>query len=369
MSAPARTLLFLSVLGTACSSDNSLGPPLEPDSEALTNGVPTSTASHVSVLTRNLYVGTDLDAVLTALVSSDPQDDLPALLTGIRTLQETDFPRRAAAFADEIARTRAHIVGLQEVSTIDINLTPLSIPVTLHLDFLPALLTELSERGLQYAVAGLVENIEAAPLPGISLLDRDALLVDASRVEIISTTEATFAHNIGLVAPGVVLKRGWVAATVRIGDEVLTVASTHLETGESPQLDQLRAAQALELVTALGAASPAILMGDLNDVPGSLMHQVVTGAGFADTWSDLRPSVQGFTCCHLPDLSNHVEAFHERIDYVMARGLAGPAGDLLGQVSVIGDQPSSLIPGPVHRIWPSDHAGVLAEILLPSASP
>jgi hypothetical protein len=335
----------------------------------LDGGRPAAEASRIGVLTRNLYVGTDLDAVLTALVSSDPQDDLPALLAGIRTLQETDFPRRAEVFADEIARTRPHVVGLQEVATTDIDLIPLSIPITLHLDFLPALLTELSERGLPYAVAGLVENIEAAPLPGISFLDRDALLVDASRVEVISATGSNFAHNIGTVAPGVVLKRGWVTATVRIEGRVLTVASTHLESGESPQLDQLRAAQALELVTALGSASPAVLMGDLNDVPGSPMYQVVTGAGFADTWSELRPAVQGFTCCHLPDLSNQVEAFHERIDYVLARGLAGPGSDLLGQVTVIGDQPSSLIPGPVHRIWPSDHAGVFAEILLPTVFP
>jgi endonuclease/exonuclease/phosphatase family metal-dependent hydrolase len=302
--------------------------------------------------------------VLAALVSSDPQDDLPALLTGIGTLGETDFPSRAEAFADEIARTRPHVVGLQEVSTIDIDLTPLSLPITLHLDFLPTLLAELAERGLDYAVGATVENIEAAPLPGISLLDRDVLLVDASRVEVISKVEANFAHNIGPVAPGVVLKRGWVAVTGRIDGRVLTVANTHLESGASPQLDQLRAAQALELVSALGSASPAIIMGDLNGIPGSLMYQVVTGAGFIDTWSELRPGASGFTCCHLPDLSNQVEVFDERIDYVMTRDLSDSQGKLLGQITRIGDQPSSLVPGPVHRIWPSDHAGVLAEISL-----
>ena len=50
-----------------------------------------------------------------------------------------------------------------------------------------------------------------------------------------------------------------------------------------------------------------------------------------------------------------------------ARGLTGPGGNLLGRVAVVGDEPSSLIPGPLHRLWPSDHAGVLAEILSPAA--
>ena len=53
------------------------------------------------------------------------------------------------------------------------------------------------------------------------------------------------------------------------------------------------------------------------------------------------PGPLGFTCCHLPDLSNRVEAFHERIDYVMARGLTGPGGNLLGRVAVVGDEPST----------------------------
>lgn len=365
MSTLTRTLLFAGlVLGTACSRDNPLGPPVEHDPLAPANRGLAADASRIGVLTRNMYIGTDLDAVLSALVSSDPQDDLPALLTAIETLGETDFPSRVEALADEIARTRPHVVGLQEVSTLDIDLTPLSIPVILHLDFLPALLAELSERGVAYSVAATVENIEAAPLPGINLVDRDALLVDASRVEVISTAGANFAHNIGPVAPGVVLKRGWVAVTGRVEGRVITVANTHLESGESPQLDQLRAAQAIELVAALGSASPAIIVGDLNDIPGSPMHQVVIGAGFDDAWSDLRPGVNGFTCCHLSDLSNQVEAFDERIDYVMARGLSDPKGKLQGQLTLLGDLPSSLVEGPAHRLWPSDHAGVLAEISL-----
>jgi hypothetical protein len=358
MSTRANTLLGLILLvGAGCSPDRPLAPVAETSSA--------SAATRLGVLSRNLYVGTDLDAVLTALTSSSPEDDFPALLSAIATLEETHFPARAEAFADEIARTRPHVVGLQEVSTVDIDLTGLGIPVTVQLDFLSTLLDELSERGLDYTVGAAVENITADPIPGISLLDRDVLLVDPNRVEVLSKVEANFLHSIGPVAPGVVLRRGWVSVTAEVDGGALTVVNTHLESGESSQLAQLRAAQAAELVAALGDAAPVILLGDLNDVPGSLMYQVVTGAGFSDAWAALRPGAIGHTCCHLPDLSNPVAAFHERIDYIMTRGLEGPGGLLLGQIDRLGDLPSSLVAGPEHAIWPSDHAGLLADFLQP----
>jgi len=81
--------------------------------------VPTSITSRVSqtptrrvgVMTQNLYVGTDVDAVLAALMTSDPGDDVPALFAAIETLEKTDFPTRAGAIADEIARERPHWWG------------------------------------------------------------------------------------------------------------------------------------------------------------------------------------------------------------------------------------------------------------------
>ena len=115
----------------------------------------------------------------------------------------------------------------------------------------------------------------------------------------------------------------------------------------------------------VGAASPAILLGDFNDVPGSPTHQIIAGAGFTDTWAALRPGVRGFTCCEIADLSNQVAALVQRIDYVFVRGIAGPHGNLLGQVTIVGDQPGDRIAGPFYRLWPSDHAGVVADIVVP----
>ncbi len=347
-------------LAAACSDESSDGvaSPFDPEVDPIPEASHTSRPD-IAVMTRNLYVGADVDAVIGALLTSDPADDQAALLAAISTLEETHFPARAAAIAGEIARTRPHVVGLQEVSTVDISLPPLGVEV--HLDFLPMLLAELSARGLQYEIAARVRNIEAAPFPGVSLIDEDALLVDGARVEVHGTSAQRFTANLGEVAPGVLLARGWVTATVTIGRRTYTIASTHLESGDAPGLDQLRAAQAAELAQALAGAAPAILMGDLNDLPASPMYQVLIGAGFIDVWDALRPGSRGYTCCHLPDLSNRAQDFHKRIDYVFARdGKQG--GRLSGRIHRLGDDPADRFSGPAHRLWPSDHAGLVARL-------
>jgi endonuclease/exonuclease/phosphatase family metal-dependent hydrolase len=312
------------------------------------------------VITRNLCVGTDVDAVILALRSEDPVDDATALAQAVETLQRTDFPARAAAIADEIAESVPHVVGLQEVSRIDITLPLLGADI--HQDFLATLLDELGERGLEYEVAAEVRNIESVPAPGVSLVDSDVLLVDRRRVSVLATVSQNFSDNVGEVAPGVILRRGWVSATVAVEGVELVVASTHLESGSFTGFAELRAAQIQELVESLDPARPAVLMGDLNDIPGSPMYQVLEGAGFVDAWQALRPGIAGFTCCHAHDLSNQVPTLVSRIDYIFARGLEHPEAGLQGTVELLGDEPDDRVEGAVLAVWPSDHAGLAAEL-------
>lgn len=323
-------------------------------------------ADRVSVMTQNMYIGADVDAVIGALASPDPDDDLPALLTAIQTLGATEYPLRAAALANEVARQRPDVIGLQEVSQVHVDLTALGLPVTVDLDFLPTLMAQLSSRGLHYEVAATVQNIVANPFPGISVVDYDAILVETGRVTLTSAQGAPYSSNIGVVAPGVELKRGWVAVRATIGGRLVTIASTHLESGADPQIQQLRAAQAIELTGLLAADPNAIIMGDLNDQPGSLMYQVFAGAGYADSWASLRPGVDGLTCCEVADLSNRHAVFDQRIDFVLVRGLTGPHGNLLGTITRVGDLPADRVRGPAGRIWPSDHAGLAAAFVVPA---
>ncbi|HEY6852793.1 MAG TPA: endonuclease/exonuclease/phosphatase family protein, partial [Gemmatimonadales bacterium] len=265
-----------------------------------------------------------------------------------------------AAIAAGIARSRPHVVGLQEVSVIHVDLTGFGLPVVIDQDFLATLQQDLAARGLHYVVAARVHNLTAAPLPGISLDDYDAMLVDADRVTIQSASGQSYSANVGVVAPGIDLKSGWVMARVTIDGATYEFASTHLASGNVPGFAELRALQAGELAASLPAGVPAIVMGDLNDHAGSPMYQTLTGAGFADTWRELRPGVTGNTCCEAADLSNPLPAFVERIDFVLVRGISAQ-----GQINLVGDVPADKVAGAAGPVWPSDHAGVLLNFLVP----
>jgi endonuclease/exonuclease/phosphatase family metal-dependent hydrolase len=320
-------------------------------------------AGRVTVMTRNMYIGADVDVVIAALVTPDPTDDLPALLATVDVLSRTDFPARVAALAKEIARARPHVVGLQEVEDVVIDLGSLRPPVNLH--FLPMLRTELAARGLNYVVAGDVTNFVVAPLPGVSLTDHDVMLVDADRVTVgPSVVARPYTLNIGPIAPGVALRRGWVQIEATIDGNRMTFASTHLE-AVGPAA--LRAGQARELASFIGTELPAIVLGDFNDDPWSPAHAVVVGAGFVDAWESLRPGEPGFTCCQLADLSNARSLLDRRIDYVFARGFGDAVHSLKGMVTLVGERPSDRVPGAFYPVWPSDHAGVVGRFRLKNA--
>lgn len=357
---PRASLLVL-LLTVACEHATTM-PPTE--RSAVSALEPTADDDgHVTVMTRNMYVGVDVNVVIAAIRTPDPADDLPALLTSVDVISRTDFPARVSALADEIARARPHVVGLQEVDDVEIDIRPLRPRVSLH--FLPMLQAALSSRGLNYVVAGDVANFAVAPVPGVSLTDHDVILVDAARVSVgPSVIERHYALNIGTLAPGVEVRRGWVQIVATISGVDMTIASTHLEAIGPPAL---RTGQARELVQSVGTTLPAVLLGDFNDVPDSATHLVITNAGFIDAWSALRPTESGSTCCQLADLSNAQSLLARRIDYLFTRGFDDAQKGLKGKVTLVGDQPDDRIPAAFYALWPSDHAGVVGRFGVGSA--
>ena len=321
---------------------------------------PPPTARAVTLMSQNLYPGANFDLVIAALGTPDPSDDLPALLLALETLEHTDFPTRAAAIADEIARARPHAVGLQEVWQIDLNLQPIGIPVEVHQDFLATLQAALASRGLHYTVVANVQGATAEPIPGaIRVVDHDVLLVD-DRVSVISSVGQNFSVNVGTIPGGVNLVRSFVLARVTIGDTPYTIVTAHPESdlGEI-SFSGLRAVQLAEVVGLVASDSRVIVMGDFNDFPDSPMYQRLTGAGFSDTWAALHPGSAGYTCCHADDLSETVARFTKRIDYIWTRGF----GDhIQGSIDRFGDVPADRVPGPAGLIWQSDHAGLIAAL-------
>src|ERR1041384_6857008 len=163
-------------------------------------------AKRINVYTQNLYVGADVDAVIAALASGDQAAALDALSHAVATLHRTSFEARAAAIADEIARVRPDVVGFQEGSKIDVDLTPLGAPIVAHEDFLVTLRNALAARGLSgYAVADTITNIQASLLSGlVSLPDYDIMLANTARVTVGSpiTKGNTCCHLSGLADSG-----------------------------------------------------------------------------------------------------------------------------------------------------------------------
>lgn len=113
-----------------------------------------------------------------------------------------------------------------------------------------------------------------------------------------------------------------------------------------------------------GAGFPPVVTGDLNAEPdadevrllgGHKTAPVVPGLVLVDAWSYADPMAAGWTW----DRRNpYVAATGEpsaRIDYVLIGVPTADGAGLVRSARLVGDRP-------VDGIWPSDHAGVLAEL-------
>jgi hypothetical protein len=358
--------------------------------------LPAAGASGITVMTRNVYVGADVDRVISA-----PTDQLPLYVTqAYLELLSTDFPTRARALVDEIAAARPHLVGLQEITLIRTQIpgdflvmgdegptvgNPMPNATDVLLDYEAILLAELAARGLDYAVAARIQDTDVE-LPGalsetsffdVRQTDFDLILVRGD-VAWSNPDGANYAAALPVpFLPGYTLSilRGWVSVDATVAGRAFRFVNTHLESF-SPLV---RVPQAQELLLSpdgpvAGSPLPVILVGDLNAdavsvVPGDA-YALLTGAGFVDVWNASNARGTGLTCCFSSDLRDPFADLHSRIDLVLARGLWGPgnsgiAGGLWAEV--VGEEPGDreMFEGGGYYLWPSDHAGVVATLKLP----
>lgn len=336
----------------------------------------------INVMSRNLYLGASLDPVLAI---TNPNEVPFAIAQTWAKIVASNFPARAEALADEIVAGQPHLIGLQE-ATIYRRQTPSDFVLgnrtknasVVVYDFVEILLAELAERGLDYRVVARVVNTDLEfpmytgrpPLPfdDIRYTDQDVILARAD-VAINGSYGGNFAAFVplnigGLTSP---LLRGWVAVDAQFGDEQIRFANTHLEVQSFRPIQE---AQARELVAALaGSPFDVILVGDLNSAANdgapvtskTASYQIMRDAGFADLWLRGNGHDEGLTCCHASDLSNTENNMTQRIDFVMInQGTSHFVGGV--QMDVIGEAPADRING----LWPSDHAGLIARLLLPA---
>ena len=351
-----------------------------------TRGLPTTLAAgldqptdsqHITVVTRNLYLGANLDQAIAAIFSGNPDAIIQAATATWASVVATNFPERAEVLADEIAHSQPQLVGLQEVSLYRTGppdtFSESPMPAKrVRLDYLEILLQELNERGLHYAPVAVTKNFDVenpgytAPgvLQDIRLTDRDVILartdLPSSELKLSNVQTANFHTNatlpIGTSGQSVTILRGWGSVDVTSGGHKFRFINTHLE--QEGFFNQVQVAQGNELLSGPANTSlRVILVGDYNsraDGTGTPTYSNLTGAGFTDAWSVTHPGELGNTFGHEPLLRNTTVNLTQRIDLVLFRGSVSAVN-----ADVVGDELGDRTPT---GLWPSDHAGLMATL-------
>jgi endonuclease/exonuclease/phosphatase family metal-dependent hydrolase len=351
----------------------------------------------VSVMTRNIYLGGNINRPIRAAVDRTGREGILALGHANHELREvvtrTDFATRSRLLAAEIAAARPDLIGLQEVGLWrrgPMQLDHVGRPdaTQVDLDFLDMLLTDLANSGARYEVVHVqqLSDVEAPAFTGdpyagtagsaadVRLTDRDVILVRSEpglRIEASGggAYQQRFQVELGdTIFPFV---RGYAWADVALGSARIRFVNTHLES----QSAQLARAQAEELLNgpAGDMSLPTVIACDCNSNPASLAarssvpigsgaaYRLITdGHGYTDLWLQQQGRDGPGNTAWLSELVNDETAdFERRIDLVLARS-APPGQIVANRAEVTGDELSDR--DPVSKLWPSDHAGVVVEL-------
>lgn len=337
----------------------------------------------INVMTRNVYVGTDVDYVLSA---QDPNEIPVRVAEAFQMLQATNFYERAEALANEVFWTRPHLIGLQEISLIRTQSPGDAIvggttPATdVVYDYLDIFLAALSAKGLHYSVAGIIQNadvevpmlVNPAPLQfdDVRLTDYDVVLA-RSGVQVSNVVEANYQARLTVpIGPvQIEIPRGYVALDATVGSRTYRFVNTHLEPASIPDLIPLQMAQAQELVATLqNETKPLVVVGDFNSAAtGGETYQFLVSQDYVDSWTrNLIPfNPYGYTAPHDYDLLNPTVNFDRRIDLILVKNNVWDQGQQdIGPVYgiVVGDEYWNRT---TSGLWPSDHGGVVARLRIP----
>lgn len=363
-------------------------------------------AKPLTVMTRNLYLGADINRPVLAATTAQaqgksPEEVVTALANATHVtraiVDRTDFRVRSRLLAAEIARARPDLVGLQEVALwrsgpLDLDPDHLAVPDATHVDydFLQLLLDALAARGADYRpvevarradveapsftgsiVAG---NVDFAHAEDVRLTMRDVILmrVGGNDLTVLDSGEATYSHNLQVTIAHHTMSfdRGYNWVDVRNGAQRLRFVDTHTEAFSS----DLALAQVQQLTARATAPDmPTVLVCDCNSdpldntvktgigdhVPHKAPYDWLVSHGYRDMWLTFAPADQGWTS----GLSETVDdpdasGFDHRIDMVMVHDPgAAPFADR-GQVT--GTSVSDR--DPATGLWPSDHGGVVLRL-------
>jgi hypothetical protein len=351
----------------------------------------------VTVMTRNIYLGGNINRPIQAALDRTGREGVLVLGHANHELREavarTDFGTRSKLLAAEIAATRPDLIGVQEVALWrhgPLQLDHVGRPdaTQVDYDFLAMLLADLASRGVRYDVVHVqqLSDVEAPAFTGdpytgtagsaadIRLTDRDVILVRGEaglRVE--ASGGGAYQRRFEVELGDTIFRfvRGYAWADVAVGSAHMRFVNTHLES----QSARLARAQAEELLQgpAGDMSLPTVIACDCNSNPASLAahsalpigsgaaYRLITDEhGYSDLWLQ-QPGrdLPGNTASLSELVNDETPDFERRIDLLLAR--SAPSAQIVAdRVEVTGDELSDR--DPVSKLWPSDHAGVVAAL-------
>jgi endonuclease/exonuclease/phosphatase family metal-dependent hydrolase len=334
----------------------------------------------LTVMTQNLYLGSSLAPALEAQTA---EEFIAAVAQIYATVQYTNFPARAGAIGDEIQAKQPDLIGLQEVT----KWTTGGLSPPPGYDFLAILQSDLEARGLHYTAAAVAHNANIGPAPlvaagcpvleeppyftcSVTLEDRDVILVNDETPGLTWGNPQSGHYATQQKVPSPVgelsFDRGWARIDARLRGLPFRFVDTHLETEESPLVQE---AQAAEFLAGPGRGGTVVATGDFNSAAdGSTTGtyaQLTAPGRLRDSWDEGQLGA-GWSCCQESNavpllapgqLNNPVSTLATRIDLILSRGAARSHGD---EAELVGDAPFQGAP----PFWPSDHAGVVSVLHL-----
>jgi endonuclease/exonuclease/phosphatase family metal-dependent hydrolase len=365
---PVGVALALALLlGMGACVDDPGSSIFAPDDAALARGGPAAPSAAVRILSRNMYLGGNIDHVL-----ADPVGGGDIAWAEI---MYTNYPERAAVMAAEILDRKPHLVGLQEVSEYLVFAPDFSLVG--GFDYLDILMMYLAPHG--YEIVTRAVNFQAImPMAGLYVryTDGDAIL-KLSGVEVHDAGWKHFDEQVNLddYVPGLGYNfRSFQWADVTVEGQRFLFVNTHMEIQLWAHVQVLQAEELLAFVDETDL--PVIMTGDFNSAANRNTEErartgtyaMIVDAGFDDLWLPHNgiANNSGPSCCQASDLSNVTSELDERIDFIFARDVPYWNGNrsAAAKLQLFGHRPSDRFMTSLgYYLWPSDHAGLFGEIL------
>jgi endonuclease/exonuclease/phosphatase family metal-dependent hydrolase len=325
------------------------------------------------VMTYNVDEGTDYIEVAQA---TNTTEFLIGVGKTISQVRATNPPARMEALARQVIAASPALVSLQELDqwfTGSFDPTAQTCgPVALEFDLLQELLSSLAAQGAFYEVVVQGRQFAIPPTPGLILpntflcvqvVNHVAILartdLDPSKFQWTNAQSAQYANVLYINTPvgPVPEPRAWVSVDAMFHRKAFRFIGTHLDAFDA----KIRRLQGGELRTAPANTSlPVVIAMDSNaqatPAPQDPTYTAFIAAGYKDAWSQIFRAAPGFTCCQAQFVNNPVSQLSQRIDLILTTGEVQPQN-----IALFGDDQSDKTSD---GLWPSDHAGVGAQLLV-----